>query len=912
MQISAIYVKFNYVYKYKGDNEMLNNGFNGAASDSGGGFYCKKCGRFLKTGMKFCGGCGSSVVESEQNNSASDSFPSEEFFCPQCGAVLKEGVKFCESCGLLIDWGLPVVENVSEEKNADNSDDKTESYLSINEKDSIEKTVENIAEPSLPEVTVPAVETVKAEMQNDDNSDDKTESVFGAEENAGSEKVIEKPVEFSLPEAEVPAVEAEKTESFFVSEESSGSEDVFCENCGSKIKSGLTFCQRCGAPVKDSALSEKSDEIAEKDAVESSPKADISPVFSLGKAIVCKNCGSIIEAGKKFCEKCGLPAELSIPPKKNEDKTEFLFEGADSGSGKEIFCSVCGSKVLPGKDFCEECGARIGAVAPEEKGDGYVPSDFIQDENLTRVVPIENEIVDNGMESAVCYVCGSYLKPGLKFCEKCGAAAGSKNTVPEPPVVTGFESNITNSNNNDSICPNCGKAVKAGMRFCTGCGYSFEDYSANSDSGKSSSLKEDYDDILENYDEESTKKKNTSKTFLIILITSLVLIIGAVVVLILFWDKFFPQEPVVPTTVEDFQKNIEEHTKKGILDIKCEDFDGDGTKEAFAIVGTKNVEKGGFKNAELWYADADETKALKKNMYGHSNGLIDSGTAKYISLEVENDAAADDDTAPKTLSYVFGVSNEESYEAEISGKYSDVHQDGNKVVCIDKKGNTLEIKEGKDNWSVTQTGRADDDETSGEALTKEQVETFENMFTALMWNLSMDYPDGFDSLTLNDAYRAVLSDLYSVYYCYFDDETRVFFDDVNPVKDPRAMLRDEGDNSSGSGKWYAYVCRDADKVDWILKNILNVKPDRNKYDEGSLTSGGVEYYLEGGCYYTETGAYGDSITNFLLKDYEFIGNGKYNLILEEENSSAKQYKAVSELKEIDGEKFLTLISLEID
>lgn len=49
---------------------------------------CPKCGKELKPGVKFCGGCGTKIDA-----------PAAGIKCPKCGKELKPGVKFCGGCG---------------------------------------------------------------------------------------------------------------------------------------------------------------------------------------------------------------------------------------------------------------------------------------------------------------------------------------------------------------------------------------------------------------------------------------------------------------------------------------------------------------------------------------------------------------------------------------------------------------------------------------------------------------------------------------------------------------------------------------------------------------------------------------------------------------------------------------------
>ena len=60
---------------------------------------CSSCGRELKPGAKFCGGCGTKI-EVQQSAAA---------VCPSCGRELKPGAKFCGGCGTPI--GQPAAKN---------------------------------------------------------------------------------------------------------------------------------------------------------------------------------------------------------------------------------------------------------------------------------------------------------------------------------------------------------------------------------------------------------------------------------------------------------------------------------------------------------------------------------------------------------------------------------------------------------------------------------------------------------------------------------------------------------------------------------------------------------------------------------------------------------------------------------
>ena len=95
-------------------------------------------------------------------------------------------------------------------------------------------------------------------------------------------------------------------------------------------------------------------------------------------------------------------------------------------------CSKCGSELKPGAKFCTKCGNPV-PVAPAET-------------------------MQKATNAAVCNQCGSELKPGAKFCTKCG------NPVSVAPAATMQKAT------NAAVCNQCGGELKPGAKFCTKCG----------------------------------------------------------------------------------------------------------------------------------------------------------------------------------------------------------------------------------------------------------------------------------------------------------------------------------------------------------------------------------------------------------------------------------------------------------
>ena len=90
-------------------------------------------------------------------------------------------------------------------------------------------------------------------------------------------------------------------------------------------------------------------------------------------------------------------------------------------------CTKCGNELKPGQKFCTKCGTPVVAAA----------------------TATESKTI-----GTTCPNCGNALKPGQKFCTKCGSPVAATR----PQQVDGLQ------------CPSCGKILKPGQKFCTGCG----------------------------------------------------------------------------------------------------------------------------------------------------------------------------------------------------------------------------------------------------------------------------------------------------------------------------------------------------------------------------------------------------------------------------------------------------------
>ncbi len=196
-------------------------------------------------------------------------------------------------------------------------------------------------------------------------------------------------------------------------------------------------------------------------------------------------------------------------------------------------------------------------------------------------------------------------------------------------------------------CFNCGCELKDGKMNCPECGA----YQIDKQSAKRISLKAG-------------------------LITAL-LVIVAVVALTSFY--FYAGKDMIERNY--IQKQIERVSSSDLIQIYYDDFNGDGSKEAFAVtgIGTEDV----FTDGEIWYVKSRLGVNIRSGVIGGINGIVEEDGKKYLSVEIS-------DEKRRTSSYIFGVDERNNYYVPvISGKYNKIHQQDGKVVTEDGKEITV-------------------------------------------------------------------------------------------------------------------------------------------------------------------------------------------------------------------------------
>ena len=156
----------------------------------------------------------------------------------------------------------------------------------------------------------------------------------------------------------------------------------------------------------------------------------------------CPNCEYENRNDAKFCKSCGTKlAGLPKPAPQPEAAT---------------VCANCGASLKPGAKFCTKCGTAVTATAAVEEpviesAAEPVIESIVEPAAEPVIKSVVEPVADNTPEvimepaqdikaevsaaAPVCSGCGAPLKPGAKFCTKCGTAVAASMPAPEPVPV---------------------------------------------------------------------------------------------------------------------------------------------------------------------------------------------------------------------------------------------------------------------------------------------------------------------------------------------------------------------------------------------------------------------------------------------------------------------------------------------
>ncbi len=232
------------------------------------------------------------------------------------------------------------------------------------------------------------------------------------------------------------------------------------------------------------------------------------------------------------------------------------------------------------------------------------------------------------------------------------------------------------------LCYKCGRQLPDGTKFCKFCGTPLTQQPPVQNVNMPV---REFPQQMPMKPAAPQKKKSTKK--IIIAIIAVILVI-AIVVGGIFFFRWKKKEAEIKESSEHLEQILEESTTKPIVELVCEDYDSDGTYEAYAIVGEtdeKEEEHPEFYEADIYFVNDKKVQKIKENVSGKTNGLIKLDKIKYISIEVYEDGT------DEGKSFIYTAKGEDSVEADASGKYSYVHQEGNKIVGTDENGKEVEV-----------------------------------------------------------------------------------------------------------------------------------------------------------------------------------------------------------------------------
>lgn len=191
------------------------------------------------------------------------------------------------------------------------------------------------------------------------------------------------------------------------------------------------------------------------------------------------------------------------------------------------------------------------------------------------------------------------------------------------------------------------------------------------------------------------------------------------------------------------------------------------------------------------------------------------------------------------------------------------------------------------------------------AATEEDFEALEK----LMFDIGQDY-DCTDENALHKAYCITIGGSFGMFNNVFSVDDREY---ISGVQDPGQVFEYSEYKPDG----YEYERIPADKVDYILRNILNVEPDHSYvvklvgYGPSGERSVPFVYYYDG-YYYVDFSPAGSTVEEMRVTDWEIRPDGRYEVeidCIELEGDVWYSLTVVAELKSVGGEKVWSIYKI---
>ena len=110
-------------------------------------------------------------------------------------------------------------------------------------------------------------------------------------------------------------------------------------------------------------------------------------------------------------------------------------------------------------------------------------------------------------------------------------------------------------------------------------------------------------------------------------------------------------------TETQLRERLAEYGDGNIIWFSFDDFDEDGTYEAFAFVGKAGAE---YMDGVLWYVNENYAAEVKESGKWHTPEIVNANGTNFLFAENYDDG----------LTYVFGIENSKVYETAVSGSFS--------------------------------------------------------------------------------------------------------------------------------------------------------------------------------------------------------------------------------------------------
>lgn len=223
----------------------------------------------------------------------------------------------------------------------------------------------------------------------------------------------------------------------------------FCPQCGTILEQGSRFCQECGCDTKGYEDAEpEAPAVASVNDESPAPEPDVFEEITKSEPFkTCPKCGSGMIEEERFCQECGFDSSSAvkdaaevIQPPHPEIVAEKIMSSETSEEEPTIiadekqFCSNCGTSMIAGDVFCQECGFKNATTEPASSIILQPIQPEIVSEDVEPVSPVEKEVIPATEVKQFCPNCGASMVTGDVFCQECGFRTDVQAQIPVVPV----------------------------------------------------------------------------------------------------------------------------------------------------------------------------------------------------------------------------------------------------------------------------------------------------------------------------------------------------------------------------------------------------------------------------------------------------------------------------------------------